>query len=255
METIVAKGNFSACNAITRKWEGGDVNHPDDPGGLTSRGVTAARGASWRKKMGMAPKVVTAWSDTEVDAFYRSEFWDNMNCEGLEFGVDLCTYDSGVNSGPSRGRKWLLASLGGDAVSTIQRMCAARLSFVQGLKIWKTFGKGWARRIAGIEASAVSMWLVASKQPDPAGRLVAEAGAAGDKAATQGKAGGAAMGGAVVTVGGDAVIQGAVNWWLVGGLGVAIVAVVVIFAVKEMQNRERAAAYNLEAMKLRGSVS
>ena len=243
----MAVGNFEPCNKITRKWEGGDVNHPDDPGGLTSRGVTAARGAEFRKAKGLAPKTVTKWTDAEVTAFYISEFWNVMGCDRLAYGVDLSTYDAGVNSGPSRARKWLLAAIGSDDMTTIKRMCAKRLGFVQGLRTWKTFGKGWARRIAGIEASAVSMWLAGYKVKAPEKVLHAEAEKA-DRAVEDHKtAGKAATGGSVAVGAGDAAVQGAVNWWLVGGVGLALAAVLALVAVKIMQNRERASAYSAAA--------
>ena len=94
--------------------------------------------------------------------FYRSEFWLACGADKLFPGVDLAVYDASVNSGVSRGRKWLLASAGSnDHSETVKKICRARLSFMQSLKIWKTFGKGWGRRVADIEARGVAMALEA----------------------------------------------------------------------------------------------
>lgn len=40
--------------------------------------------------------------------------------------------------------------------------CAARSSFLHGLKTWSVFGKGWGRRVADVEATGVRMALGAS---------------------------------------------------------------------------------------------
>jgi lysozyme family protein len=248
----MAIGNFAACNRITRGWEGGDVNHPKDPGGLTSRGVTAARGNAWRKSQGLGFKVVTSWSDAEVDDFYRSEFWRAMNCEGLDAGVDLATYDGGVNSGPARSLRWLMASLGGTTIETIKAICGKRLGFVHGLKTWKTFGKGWTRRIAGIEASAVSMWLASQKIVRPDQVLDAEAHKADEKAATQGKGSVVvAAGGGAGASGTSALDLGAYYWWVIATLVVVGLGAAAVLAIKSSQNTARSAAYAAEAKRVR----
>ena len=199
-------GNFPNCDRETRKWEGGDVNHPKDPGGLTSRGVTAARGAEYRKKHRMDPKVVTKWSEAEVDLFYKYEFWSPLHGDDLPLGVDLSVYDFGVNSGCSRSVKKLPGVLGTVQVDgkmgpntlmaiqmtnparLIKDHCAARLGFLQALKIWNTFGKGWGRRVAGIRAAALGMVL-------PVVEMKREEARSEEKAKTT-------AGGAVVTGGG-----------------------------------------------------
>lgn len=254
----MANGNFPACNGVTRKWEGGDVNHPLDPGGLTSRGVTAAAGAAHRKRLGLPAKAVTKWTEAEVERFYRVEYWDRVNAELLPWGVDLATYDPAVNSGVSRGAKWLQSAVGVtqdgkvgpetiraivNPKTTIQRVCAKRLGFVQGLRTWSTFGKGWARRIADIEARAVAMWLAhAGRQSVPADMEV-EASKASKTAADQsnGAAGTVATGGAGGAA--DVAANGSVNWWLIGALVLAVLLTAGVLAWKARNNKLRAAAY------------
>lgn len=250
----MAAGNFEACLAITAKWEGGDVHHKDDPGGLTSRGVTAAAGADYRKRMGLAPKPVTQWSSEEVKRFYRDDYWNGVSAETLEIGVDLATFDAGVNSGRGRARRWLLSSIGGPGKETIKKLCAARLSFVQGLRTWKTFGRGWARRVADIEARAVTMWLNATLQDRIMVRndLQAEAERAGDVASVQNKGAAGAAGTGTIGTAGTAAASGDVNWWVIGAL-VALVALAAgALAIRAMQNRERARAYDQVALETAG---
>ena len=71
----------------------------------------------------------------------------------------------------SRGIKWLKASVGSsDHTVTARAICRKRLSFMQSLKIWKTFGKGWSNRVADIE-------VIGEGDPDAYMRQLIEAGA------------------------------------------------------------------------------
>ncbi len=153
---------FEICQAVTGKWEGGWSDHPDDPGGKTMYGITETRWHEYQDKMGMKRTPVRNITMAQALKFYRSEFWLACGADKLFPGVDLAVYDASVNSGVSRGRKWLLASAGSnDHSETVKKICRARLSFMQSLKIWKTFGKGWGRRVADIEARGVAMALEA----------------------------------------------------------------------------------------------
>lgn len=99
-----------------------------------------------------------------------------MRGDDLPAGVDLSTFDAGVNSGPARGAKWLQKALGAAydgpidgivgpntvagargaaAPDTVRRACDARLGFLQGLSTWKVFGHGWGRRVGDIRGHAL----------------------------------------------------------------------------------------------------
>jgi lysozyme family protein len=259
----MARGNLSACLAITLKHEGGYVDHPSDPGGATNMGITHKTLAGYRGKP-VTKQEVRNLSLAEATKIYERNYWDKVNGDMLPYGVDLATLDGAVNSGVSRGGKWLQRSVGAkqdgrvgpetirltaanDPAATVRKMCAYRLPFVQGLGTWKVFGRGWSRRIADIEAKGVAMWLrfgagwSADKTADEMAR---QAAAAGDKAAGNSKAAGGAGGGGVVVGGGD-IAAGGTGWlWVV--VAVAVVASVLLL-VRAGQNRARAAAYEAEA--------
>jgi len=38
----------------------------------------------------------------------------------------------------------------------IAKVCARRLAFMQSLRTWNTFGKGWARRVAAVQRAQPS---------------------------------------------------------------------------------------------------
>ncbi|MBJ7533416.1 peptidoglycan-binding protein [Rhodomicrobium vannielii ATCC 17100] len=148
----MAAGNFERCLAITLKWEGGYSNHPDDPGGPTMRGVIQREYDAWRKRQGKRPRPVRQIEDAELRAIYRENYWDTMNCDALPAGLDLCVFDAAVNSGPGRARQWL------EQAHYIEAYCDARLAFLQRLgRLWRVFGTGWARRVAGIRIDARTM--------------------------------------------------------------------------------------------------
>ena len=257
----MAKGNRAACLAVTFPHEGGYVDHPKDPGGATNLGITLATLRDWRKKP-VTKADVRALTKVEAEAIYGMKYWAPMRCEDLPFGLDLATFDFGVNSGNARAVRYLQAVLGvkqdgiagnGTVVeavkqnskATIQKLCAKRLSFMQGLAIWSTFKKGWSRRVADVEAKAVAMWLKRDGALSaPAKReLQAESAKAAKTAKTQNaSAGGAVAGGGGVT-GADVATSVDPNWLLIGGVLGLVVVGAIILLVKARHNRARADAY------------
>lgn len=241
----MAVGNFRKCSAVTEKWEGGFSDHPADPGGRTMFGITHAVYAAWRKKHGFPQRPVQYCTIDEARKIYEENYWRPVNGETLAAGVDLATYDAAVNSGVSRAKKWLLASVGERDDITVQRLCAKRLSFVQGLKTWKTFGRGWSRRIADIEAKGVAWALEGKVRPTSAKTILKNNGEQAQKKAVQ------QGGGAVVTGTGSSagVVENAdqLAGWAMGGILLAVGALVAFLIVRSVVNKHRAEAYAKEA--------
>lgn len=243
----MALGNFLRCHDVTAKWEGGWSDHPSDPGGKTMYGITLAKFREHYPN-GTAAQLRNMSRATAL-RIYERDYWRALACERLHAGVDLAVYDAGVNSGPARAKKWLAASTAGSAVQTVKAICARRLGFVQSLKIWKTFGKGWARRIADIEAKGVAWAMAATAAPPTVtkGRLETESENASKKAGKQ-AGGGAAAGGGGGYVAVDQADQFA-SWALLGFVAV-IVVVAGVLIWRASINKTRAAAYAAEAAKL-----
>ncbi|MHB2169975.1 glycoside hydrolase family 108 protein [Alsobacter sp. R-9] len=168
------RSNYQKCLAITLRYEGGFVNHPADPGGATNRGVTQKVYDAWRLKTGMTPRDVRQIADDEVEAIYRRQYWSLAGCDDMPSGIDLALFDYAVNSGVTRavrdfqrvlgvradgdpGSVTAEAAIKSDHQATIEALCDARLQFVRSLKTFRTFGKGWTRRINEVRAAAVDL--------------------------------------------------------------------------------------------------
>lgn len=239
----MAAGNFEKCHAVTGKWEGGWSDHKDDPGGKTMYGITLAKYREhYPSATGESLKNISRNTALRI---YRSDYWDEIGGERLAPGVDLATYDAAVNSGVSRGTRWLAESVGGPDYETVKKICAKRLGFMQSLAIWKTFGKGWSRRVADIEAKGVAWAMAAVTNANVVKKsLEREAEAAKQKSTKQVGTGGAVGGGGVIA-GPEAADQMA---------GLALAGFVVVVAVvaglliwRAHINKQRAEAYAKEA--------
>lgn len=259
------KSNYAACLKISLEHEGGWADHPKDPGGATMKGVTLA---TFRRYKPDATKAdLRNISDDMLQKIYRVGYWNTVRGDDLAAGIDLAVNDFAINSGPSRAAKYFQAVLGvkqdgviGDQtlaampkihpMYTVQKLCAKRLGFVKGLKTFTTFGKGWSRRIADIEAKGVKMALVAGGTSSEAvsDRLADLSDLALGKAKTQDKAATTTAGGGAVAGAGDTFVNGDVNMWLIGGL--AVLAVLAIIAIKSRSriNKDRADAYHEAAV-------
>lgn len=176
--------SYPTAIAFTLNYEGGKSNNPKDPGGKTNQGVTQNTFAAYMRNNKAPVRDVYTMTDTERDAIYRSQYWNMVHGDDLPAGVDMVTFDAGVNSGPGKGIKWLqqaLKALGmypgavdsqygnqthdaaqkADPVATIKGECAVRLSFLHALKTFGTFGKGWTARVTALQPAAVKMALLA----------------------------------------------------------------------------------------------
>jgi lysozyme family protein len=245
--------NFKRSLDFTLSFEGGYVNHPQDPGGHTNRGVTLATLRRYRPGATVAD--LKRIPSSLVAQIYRDGYWEKAGCDTLAPGVDGATFDYACNSGPRAARKSLMAVLGGPAHETVKALCKRRLSIYQTLKHWKTFGRGWTRRVTAGEALWVSWALAATVDtPHVETGLADESARAGKTASAQNKGGlttGATGGGAGVAPGHEDVIAG----WFVAGGALVLISVAAWLLWRAHVNRQRARAYANEARQVGGASS
>jgi len=163
---------YARCEGVVIAWEGGFVNNPKDPGGATNHGVTLRALEAYRGRPCTVADV-RALSLAEVARIYRGPYWDAVRGDELAAGVDLMVFDAAVNTGRARSVRLLQAAVGveddgdfgpatlravtgADPVALIRRLADLRDVFYRALKTYPTFGRGWERRVAGVEHTALS---------------------------------------------------------------------------------------------------
>ena len=155
--------NYDKCLETILHHEGGYVNHPEDPGGETNLGVTKRVYQEWG-----GTKDMKDLTFDDVAPIYKKNYWDKMICDDLPSGLELCVFDFGVNAGPGRAAKYLQSLIGTVAdggigpntlaklkeytdetgvKETITNYQNKRQSYYEGLSTFKTFGRGWTRRV------------------------------------------------------------------------------------------------------------
>lgn len=169
------QSNFETCLALMLAHEGGYVHHEKDPGGMTNLGVTKR---VWEEWVGheVDEKQMRALTHEMVAPLYKRKYWDAVRADDLVAGVDYVVFDVAVNSGPGRAVKFLQSCVGvtadggfgpatlaavkeaeKDPARLVELYCAKRLEFLQSLKTFETFGKGWSRRVQEVKDKALKM--------------------------------------------------------------------------------------------------
>ena len=169
--------NFDFALKELLKHEGGYVNHPADPGGRTNLGVTQKVYEKW-VGYPVSEKIMRGLTPDHVRALYRVKYWDAVKGDELPDGLDLCVFDFGVNAGPSRAKRYLQMLVGAKpdgiigpntmqalkdkasavgAKELVRGYSDLRHQYYRKLRHFKTFGRGWTRRVNEVEEAALHM--------------------------------------------------------------------------------------------------
>lgn len=103
---------LAAALAFVLRWEGGYVNHPNDPGGATNKGVTQRTYDAWLLRQGRPRQPVAQIADDEVHAIYEADYWLAARCDQLPAPLDLVVFDTAVNMGVGRAVRFLQHAVG-----------------------------------------------------------------------------------------------------------------------------------------------
>jgi lysozyme family protein len=142
---------------------------------MTNLGVTKK---VWEEWVGhdVAEKEMRNLTPTMVASLYKRKYWDACRADELVSGLDYCVFDVAVNSGVGRAIKLLQQTVGAtpdggygsitaalvkeaekDPEKIISLFSSRRLEFLESLKAFPTFGKGWSRRVAEVKEKALEM--------------------------------------------------------------------------------------------------
>lgn len=141
--------------------EGGYVYHPNDPGGETKFGITrrTAREHGYTGSMHELTR-------EEARRIYKSSYWNRAKADAYDFAIGFQLFDAAVNHGIGTAIRLLQRAVGvaDDGVvgeitlnairkrsvaEVVACLNAERLDFYTKLSTWPSFGRGWARRVAG----------------------------------------------------------------------------------------------------------
>jgi lysozyme family protein len=165
----MAQQDYGECERRVLLSEGGYTNDPRDPGGPTNWGITIYDARLYWKPDATADDV-RAMPRSVAEQIYKSKYWDTLACDNLPAGLDYTCFDYGVNSGIRRSGRVLRACLGlptdtwhvdqsvldrlaqADVTKVIDEMNAERMRFLQHLKTWPHFGRGWGSRVLSVKA-------------------------------------------------------------------------------------------------------
>lgn len=167
------KENFTKALRAVLKHEGGYVNNPKDPGGMTNLGVTKK---VWEEWVGhpVGESEMRALTPAIVAPMYRKKYWDAIRGDEMPAGLDYLMFDFAINAGPGRAIKTMQKAIGTNPDGAIgpktmqalrdanQTDLVAKFSmekelFYKALPTFATFGKGWMRRVAEAQSHAVTM--------------------------------------------------------------------------------------------------
>jgi lysozyme family protein len=152
--------------------EGGYVNHPKDPGGVTNLGVTKR---AWEDFKGgsVTDADMRSLTRDKVAPFYRHMYWDKCRCDSLPSGVDFLVFDTAVNMGVGAASKLLQEAVGakpdgvvGPATIAVTKALdsyavVTEIAFLRAIRYMKTknvgtFGAGWANRLIRVKDMALN---------------------------------------------------------------------------------------------------
>lgn len=94
------------------KWEGGYVNHPNDPGGATNFGVTQRVYNAYRRREALTTRSVRHINRTEVEEIYRDRYWQLARCDKMPAFLAMSHFDWSVNTGRKRAMRHLQQVIG-----------------------------------------------------------------------------------------------------------------------------------------------
>lgn len=150
--------DFNEAIPIILQFEGGLVDHPRDPGGLTNMGITQ------RDYPDEDIKNITL---DRVKEIYKQDYWDRNRCDEMPEKLRLGFFDCCVNQGGGAASRLLQRAcnayedgkVGPKTMAKVSAMDSERLTIrflaeralrYSGTRNFDTFGKGWMRRLIHI---------------------------------------------------------------------------------------------------------
>ena len=170
---------FDYCARRVLEEEGGESDHPKDPGGHTNLGITQATLNHARHLIHGLPATVDKLTRADALAIYEDLYWRPIRGDELPLGLALVVFDAAVNQGVGDATRFLQLAVRtvpdgifGSATlaavsrakpgATINEVAARRMyDYMQLDHLEDAFGLGWARRLMRIHDMALAAPVVA----------------------------------------------------------------------------------------------
>lgn len=157
--------------------EGGFSDDPRDPGGATEHGVTLAVFRKVMKNPGLTAADLRSITPEQEMEVYKPGYWNAVRGDDLPSGIDLMTFDFGMNCGPGESEMLLqeAAGLTGDDVDgvlgqmsmaaisrgspsdLIAKLVGMQKAHYRSLRTFRFFGAGWLARTDRRAAAALKL--------------------------------------------------------------------------------------------------
>ena len=139
---VVLDGAFKSAIDFVLQWEGGYVDHPDDPGGETNFGIS---------KRAHPDVDIAALTRADAVEIYRREYWMPV-ASTLSHPLSLVYFDTAVLHGPGAASKWF-GEYGGEfneEWNLIYGMMLERSLVYLRSKNRERFAGGWTNRLTDL---------------------------------------------------------------------------------------------------------
>lgn len=148
------KTNWERSLAFVLKWEGGLIDHKNDPGGITKYGI------SQRSYPHLTRDDIKGMSKEFAAAMYLRDYWFANGCENMKWPLCLVAFDTAVNMGRKR---WMLfykdaVVKGKNDAEIAMDVLESRRTFYLKLATrqkFKVFLKGWLNRLNDLKKTCL----------------------------------------------------------------------------------------------------
>lgn len=170
MSVTVMASSFEKAVDFTFGYEGAEL---DTTSSHSRYGVSKDTIKRYNKKYGTG-YTVKSLTKSQAKKIAKKLYWNAYNLDTIESDlVGVAVFDFMYNSNPSNAAKKIekaAKSLGAnikvdgtltiaemtsmnklDSVELTNKICSNRLSYMQGLKVWKKYKKGWTKRVNAIK--------------------------------------------------------------------------------------------------------
>ena len=142
--------SFERALAFTLGWEGGLVNHPNDPGGVTRYGIS---------KRAYPNEDIINLTLTRAGEIYHRDYWTDI-ADFLPEPLDMVVFDTAVNVGKRKALLWLRAAgwPSEHIPAVTQKYLETRQAHYDRLAKqprFKVFLRGWTNRVNALKKAAV----------------------------------------------------------------------------------------------------